>query len=234
MKNTFLFPFLFITHSALSYNLTGEIIDSKYQSSSYIERPNFYIFNTNQSVQLNGDHARLKGDSQYFIQNVDVFLESAFSKSNITSEEANYDKNLETIEFEQSVQFSYSREKDNFSINTEFLIFNIANSKLFTDQRAEVNFNTIKINSDGVILETQSEIISAEFKNGNLEIQNTDSIYKGAADKIIILSEDNTLILEGQAIFDQGGLILKADLIHYDYQKNQILKSINSEIKNQI
>ena len=108
MRNTFLFPFLIIAHSALSYNLTGETIDSKYQSSSYIERPNFYIFNTNQSVQLNGDHARLKGDSQYFIQNVDVSLESAFSKSNITSEEANYDKNLETIEFEQSVHFSYS------------------------------------------------------------------------------------------------------------------------------
>ena len=234
MKNTFLFPFLFITHSALSYNLTGEIIDSKYHSSSYIERPNFYIFNTNQSVQLRGDHARLKGDSQYFIQNVDVSLESAFSKSNITSEEANYDKNLETIEFEQSVHFSYSREKNNFSINTEFLSFNIANSKLFTDQRAEVNFNTIKIDSDGVILETQSEIISAEFKNGNLEIQNLDAIYKGSADKITILSEDNTLILEGQAIFDQVGLILRADLIHYDYQENKILKSINSEIKNQI
>ena len=112
--------------------------------------------------------------------------------------------------------------------------FDIANSKLFTDKRAEVNFNKIKINSDGVILETLSGIISAEFKKGNLEIQNLDSIYKGSADKIIILSEDNTLILEGQAIFDQMGLILRADLIHYDYQENKILKSINSEIKNQI
>ena len=234
MKNIFLFPFLFIIHLALSYNLTGEIIDNEYQSNSYIERPNFYVFNTNQSLQLKGDQARLKGDSQYFIKNVDASLVSAFSESNITSEEANYDKNLETIEFEQSVNFSHSREKDNFSINTEFLGFDIANSKLFTDKRAEVNFNKIKINSDGVILETLSGIISAEFKKGNLEIQNLGSIYKGSADKIIILSEDNTLILEGQAIFDQVGLILQADLIHYDYQENKILKSTNSEIKNQI
>ena len=100
MKNIFLFPFLFIIHLALSYNLTGEIIDNEYQSNSYIERPNFYIFNTNQSLQLKGDQARLKGDSQFFIKNVDASLVSAFSESNITSEEANYDKNLETIEFE--------------------------------------------------------------------------------------------------------------------------------------
>lgn len=234
MKNTFLFPFLFIIHSTLSYDLSGEIIDNQYQYSSYIEKPNFYIFNTNQSVELKGDHARVKGDSQYFIQNVDVSLESVFSKNNITSEKAIYDENLETIKFEQSVNFLYSGKQDIFTINTEFLGFNLANSKISTDQRTEVNFNTIRINSDGMILETQSKTVNAEFKNGNLEIQNVDSIYRGSADKIIILSEDNTLILEGQATFDQLGLILKADLIHYDYQENKILKSINSEIKNQI
>ena len=46
------------------------------------------------------------------------------------------------------------------------------------------------------------------------------------------ISENNKIILEGEAFLDQDGFIIKSDLIHYDYSLNKILKSINSSIEN--
>ena len=83
-----------------------------------------------------------------------------------------------------------------------------------------------------MILDTESKGFYAEFDKGTIEINNSDSIYKGYAKKIIISPVESILVLDGKALLDQEGLIIKSDLIHYDYLKKKIIKSVNSEIEN--
>ena len=74
--------------------------------------------------------------------------------------------------------------------------------------------------------------LHTEFSEGAFQIRNIGSISKGYAKKLYIISEDNKIILEEEALLDQDGFIIKSDLIHYDYSLNKILKSINSSIEN--
>ena len=76
--------------------------------------------------------------------------------------------------------------------------------------------------------------LHAEFSEGTFQIRNLGSISTGYAKKLYIISEDNKIILEEDALLDQDGFIIKSDLIHYDYSLNKILKSINSSIENNL
>jgi predicted metal-dependent phosphotriesterase family hydrolase len=105
---------------------------------------------------------------------------------------------------------------------------------LYTNQKVKTIFNEVLLESDGLKLITDSRGINAVFDKGIVQISNLQSLDKGYADKIILSSDDNILILDGKASFNQEGMIIKSDLIHYDYLEKKIIKSINSQIQNQI
>ena len=74
--------------------------------------------------------------------------------------------------------------------------------------------------------------IKAEFNDGNIKIDNKKGLHTGYANKIIILTKLDELIMEGEAYFNQDGFVIRSDTIHYDLKKDKIIKSLNSRIEN--
>lgn len=232
MHKAFLFSFLFLNAFASSNLSASTIVNNDIRGISYMEEPNFNIFVKDQKVSIKGDYSFLGQDSQYIIENVIASSENKLSQILITSLKAKFDKILKILEFEGSIILNFEKGDTNFSINTEFLKYNLSDAKLTTDQELQGRFNNLKIESSGMTLDTESKGFYAEFDKGTIEINNSDSIYKGYAKKIIISSIESILVLDGKALLDQEGLIIKSDLIHYDYLKKKIIKSVNSEIEN--
>ena len=101
-------------------------------------------------------------------------------------------------------------------------------SKFFSVDKMDDEFGLVK----SLEMTQKGGNLNAEFSEGSFQIKNVGYVNRGYAQKLYIISEDNKIILEGEAFLDQDGFIIKSDLIHYDYSLNKILKSINSSIEN--
>ena len=218
-----------------SANLVAkEVRENEIQTNSYMENPDFNYSVKQKIVNLKGDYSFLNNNSQYVVSNAIALVKDKDSSTFITSLEAKYSKNLNVIDFLNSVSLKTNKNTDTFLINSEFLQYNLSDSTLYTNQKVKTIFNEVLLESDGLKLITDSRGINAVFDKGIVQISNLQSLDKGYADKIILSSDDNILILDGKASFNQEGMIIKSDLIHYDYLEKKIIKSINSQIQNQI
>ena len=218
-----------------SANLVAkEVRENEIQTNSYMENPDFNYSVKQKIVNLKGDYSFLNNNSQYVVSNATVSVKDKDSSTFITSLEAKYSKNLNVIDFLNSVSLKTNKNTNTFLINSEFLQYNLSDSTLYTNQKVKTIFNEVLLESDGLKLITDSRGINAVFDKGIVQISNLQSLDKGYADKIILSSDDNILILDGKASFNQEGMIIKSDLIHYDYLEKKIIKSINSQIQNQI
>tara|TARA_X000000368_G_scaffold354392_1_gene295871 strand:+ start:2211 stop:2915 length:705 start_codon:yes stop_codon:yes gene_type:complete len=218
-----------------SANLVAkEVRENEIQTNSYMENPDFNYSVKQKIVNLKGDYSFLNNNSQYVVSNVIALVKDKDSSTFITSLEAKYSKNLNLIEFLNSVSLKTDKNTNSFLINSEFLQYNLSDSTLYTNQKVKTIFNEVLLESDGLKLITDSRGINAVFDKSSVQISNLQSLDKGYADKIILSSDDNILILEGKASFNQEDMIIKSDLIHYDYLEKKIIKSINSQIQNQI
>ena len=218
-----------------SANLVAkEVRENEIQTNSYMENPDFNYSVKQKIVNLKGDYSFLNNNSQYVVSNAIALVKDKDSSTFITSLEAKYSKNLNLIEFLNSVSLKTDKNTNSFLINSEFLQYNLSDSTLYTNQKVKTIFNEVLLESDGLKLITDSSGINAVFDKGSVQISNLQSLDKGYADKIILSSDDNILILEGKASFNQEDMIIKSDLIHYDYLEKKIIKSINSQIQNQI
>jgi len=214
--------------------LEKETKKNELQNNSYMENPNFNYSVKEKFINLKGDYSFLKNNSQYVVRNVVASVKDKDSLTNITSLEAKYSKNLNVIEFLNSVSLKTKKNTNTLRINSEFLQYNLSDSTLYTNRQVKANFNEVLLESDGLKLITDSRGINVVLNKGRVEISNLRSLDKGYADKVILSSNDNILILDGKASLSQEGMIIKSDLIHYDYQKKKIIKAINSQIQNQI
>ena len=218
-----------------SANLVAkEVKENEIQTNSYMENPDFNYSVKQKIVNLKGDYSFLNNNSQYVVSNAIASVKDKDSSTFITSLEAKYSKNLNVIDFLNSVSLKTNKNTNTFLINSEFLQYNLSDSTLYTNQKVKTIFNEVLLESDGLKLITDSRGINAVFDKGSVQISNLQSLDKGYADKIILSSDDNILILDGKASFNQEGMIIKSDLIHYDYLEKKIIKSINSQIQNQI
>ena len=218
-----------------SANLVAkEVRENEIQTNSYMENPDFNYSVKQKIVNLKGDYSFLNNNSQYVVSNAVALVKDKDSSTFITSLEAKYSKNLNLIEFLNSVSLKTDKNTNSFQINSEFLQYNLSDSTLYTNQKVKTIFNEVLLESDGLKLITDSRGINAVFDKSSVQISNLQSLDKGYADKIILSSDDNILILEGKASFNQEDMIIKSDLIHYDYLEKKIIKSINSQIQNQI
>ena len=218
-----------------SANLVAkEVRENEIQTNSYMENPDFNYSVKQKIVNLKGDYSFLNNNSQYVLSNAIVSVKDKDSSTFITSLEAKYSKNLNVIDFLNSVSLKTNKNTNTFLINSEFLQYNLSDSTLYTNQKVKTIFNEVLLESDGLKLITDSRGINAVFDKSSVQISNLQSLDKGYADKIILSSDDNILILEGKASFNQEDMIIKSDLIHYDYLEKKIIKSINSQIQNQI
>ena len=72
---------------------------------------------------------------------------------------------------------------------------------------------------------------NADFAQADIQIVNKESEHKGFANKISMISTENELIMEGNAYLNRDGFEVSADLIHYNFKSNKIIRSINSTIR---
>ena len=222
----------FIILVSLFYNFSfcNEPEDIKY--ISVIDKPYFSISSPERQITLTGESSSSLNGSEFTIQIPSFKLNSNKLLVNINSKEAIYNKNIGFIKFKDSAELEALNKKDKLIISSEEITLNLANETFSSVQDVLTNLNNLEIKSLGIEMTQKAGNLHAEFSEGAFQIRKIGSISKGYAKKLYIISEDNKIILEEEALLDQDGFIIKSDLIHYDYSLNKILKSINSSIEN--
>ena len=197
-----------------------------------LDKPSFTIDTEDRRITLTGKTSSFDKSSEFTIQFPNFKLNSSKYSVNINSKDAIYNKNIGFIKFKNSVKFQSLSKKDNLILSSEEITLDIKNDTVSSVHEVLTNLNNLEIKSLGVEMKQRAGNLYAEFSEGTFQIQNIGSISKGYAKKLYIISEDNKIILEEEALLDQDGFIIKSDLIHYDFSLNKILKSINSSIEN--
>ena len=199
---------------------------------SILDKPSFSIASPERQITITGARSNLHKSSELTIQIPNFKLNSNKLLVNINSKEAIYNKDIGFIKFKDSAELEALYKEDKLILSSEEITLNLENDTVSSVHEVLTNLNNLEIKSLGVEMTQKAGNLHAEFSEGTFQIQNIGSISKGYAKKLYIISKDNKIILEEEALLDQDGFIIKSDLIHYDYSLNQILKSINSSIEN--
>ena len=199
---------------------------------SVLDKPSFSINSPDRQITLTGESSSSLNGSEFIIQIPNFKLNSNKLLVNINSKEAIYNKNIGFIKFKDSAELEVLNTSDKLIISSEEITLDLTNETFSSVEDVLTNLNNLEIKSLGIEMTQKAGNLYAEFSEGTFQIRNKGSINKGYAEKLYIISEDNKIILEEQALLDQDGFIIKSDLIHYDYSLNKILKSINSSIEN--
>ncbi len=222
--------FIILVPLFCNFSLCNEPEDLNY--ISILEKPSFSITSPERQIIITGERSSLHKSSELTIQIPNLKLNSDKLLVNINSKEAIYNKDIGFIKFKDSAELEALNKNDKLIISTEEITLNLTNDTFSSVQDVLTNLNNLEIKSLGIEMMQKAGNLHAEFSEGTFEIKNIGSINKGYAKKLYIISEDNKIILEEEALLDQDGFIIKSDLIHYDYSLNKILKSINSSIEN--
>ena len=222
--------FIILVSLFCNFSFCNEPEDLKY--ISVLDKPSFSITSPERQIILTGESSSSLNGSEFTIQIPSFKLNSNKLLVNINSKEAIYNKNIGFIKFKDSAELEALNKKDKLIISSEEITLNLTNETFSSVQDVLTNLNNLEIKSSGIEMTQKAGNLHAEFNEGAFQIRNIGSISKGYAKKLYIVSEDNKIILEEEAVLDQDGFIIKSDLIHYDYSLNKILKSINSSIEN--
>ena len=222
--------FIILVSLFCNFSFCNEPEDLKY--ISVLDKPSFSITSPERQITLTGESSSFLNSSEFTIQIPSFKLNSNKLLVNINSKEAIYNKNIGFIKFKDSAELEALNKKDKLIISSEEITLNLTNETFSSVQDVLTNLNNLEIKSSGIEMTQKAGNLYAEFSEGAFQIRNIGSISKGYAKKLYIISEDNKIILEEEALLDQDGFIIKSDLIHYDYSLNKILKSINSSIEN--
>ncbi|MEC7929130.1 MAG: LPS export ABC transporter periplasmic protein LptC [Pseudomonadota bacterium] len=213
-----------------SFSYCNEPNDLKF--ISVLDKPTFSVSSPERQIILKGESSSSLNGSEFTIQIPDLKLNSSKLLVSINSKEAIYNKNIGFIKFKDSAELEALNQKDKLIISSEEITLNLKNETFSSLQDVLTNLNDLEIKSLGMEMMQKAGNLHVEFGEGTFQIRNLGSICKGYAKKLYIISKDNKIILEEEALLDQDGFIIKSDLIHYDYSLNKILKSINSSIEN--
>ena len=222
--------FIILVSVFCNFSFCNEPEDLKY--ISVLDKPSFSITSPERQIILTGESSSSVKGSEFTIQIPSFKLNSNKLLVNINSKEAIYNKNLGFIKFKDSAKLEAFNIKDKLIISSEEITLDLTNETFSSVQDVLTNLNNLEIKSLGIEMTQKAGNLHAELSEGAFQIRNIGSISKGYAKKLYIISEDNKIILEEEALLDQDGFIIKSDLIHYDYSLNKILKSINSSIEN--
>ena len=233
MRKTYKFFINFIISFFFLSSFANESIKNS-ESILTLKNPSFSFNNENQQIEINGLTSHMNSRLEYLIQGPELKMIAQDSVTEINSLKAKFNQTLKVIEFHSSVDFHTLTNNGELKIETDELIFQVKNEQMTSSLKVLASINNLKISSVGVDLIQKEGELKAKFHKGNFQIVYPESVYRGYADEIIILAEQNKLILEGEAYFDQDGLVIRSDSLHYDLEENKIMKSINSKIQNNI
>ena len=196
-----------------NFNFCNESEDLDYVS--VLDKPSFSINSPDRQITLTGESSSSLNGSEFIIQIPNFKLNSNKLLVNINSKEAIYNKNIGFIKFRDSAELEALNKTDKLIISSEEITLDLTNETFSSVEDVLTNLNNLEIKSLGIEMTQKAGNLYAEFSEGTFQIRNKGSISKGYAEKLYIISEDNKIILEEEALLDQDGFIIKSDLIHY-------------------
>ena len=185
-------------------------------------------------IQIIADRSYILSDKIFELQGVSIATQAGDKSLNINSSIATYDQSLKKIYMEDSVKFVTRLEDKQIIISSEELKYDFREDNLSSSKKSIVTFNDLKVISSNFSFLQSGEEIKAIFLDGKVSLTLSNEVSTGMANKVIVLFDKNQIFLEGDATFDQKGLLMKSDFIHYDMSKNEIIKSLNSRVEKSI
>ena len=185
-------------------------------------------------IQIIADRSYILSDKIFELQGVSIATQAGDKSFNINSLIATFDQTSKKIYMEDSVKFVTRLEDKQIIISSEELQYDISKDNLSSSKKSIVTFNDLKVISSNFSFLQSGEDIKAIFLDGKVSLTLSNEVSTGMANKVIVLFDKNQIFLEGDATFDQKGLLIKSDFIHYDISKNEIIKSLNSRVEKSI
>ena len=185
-------------------------------------------------IQIIADRSYILSDKIFELQGVSIATQVGDKSFNINSLIATFDQTSKKIFMEDSVKFVTRLEDKQIIISSEELQYDMSKDNLSSSKKSIVTFNDLKVISSNFSFLQSGEDIKAIFLDGKVSLTLSNEVSTGMANKVIVLFDKNQIFLEGDATFDQKGLLMKSDFIHYDISKNEIIKSLNSRVEKSI
>ena len=185
-------------------------------------------------IQIIADRSYILSDKIIELQGVSIVTQAGDKSFNINSLIATFDQTSKKIYMEDSVKFVTRLEDKQIIISSEELQYDISEDNLSSSKKSIVTFNDLKVISSNFSFLQSGEDIKAIFLDGKVSLTLSNEVSTGMANKVIVFFDKNQIFLEGDATFDQKGLLMKSDFIHYDMSKNEIIKSLNSRVEKSI
>ena len=185
-------------------------------------------------IQIIADRSYILSDKIFELQGVSIATQVGDKSFNINSLIATFDQTSKKIYMEDSVKFVTRLEDKQIIISSEELQYDMSKDNLSSSKKSIVTFNDLKVISSNFSFLQSGEDIKAIFLDGKVSLTLSNEVSTGMANKVIVLFNKNQIFLEGDATFDQKGLLMKSDFIHYDISKNEIIKSLNSRVEKSI
>ena len=185
-------------------------------------------------IQIIADRSYILSDKIFELQGVSIATQVGDKSFNINSLIATFDQTSKKIYMEDSVKFVTRLEDKQIIISSEELQYDISEDNLSSSKKSIVTFNDLKVISSNFSFLQSGEDIKAIFLDGKVSLTLSNEVSTGMANKVIVFFDKNQIFLEGDATFDQKGLLMKSDFIHYDISKNEIIKSLNSRVEKSI
>ena len=185
-------------------------------------------------IQIIADRSYILSDKIFELQGVSIATQAGDKSFNINSLIATFDQTSKKIYMEDSVKFVTRLEDKQIIISSEELQYDMSEDNLSSSKKSIVTFNDLKVISSNFSFLQSGEDIKAIFLDGKVSLTLSNEVSTGMANKVIVLFDKNQIFLEGDATFDQKGLLMKSDFIHYDMSKNEIIKSLNSRVEKSI
>ena len=185
-------------------------------------------------IQIIADRSYILSDKIFELQGVSIATQVGDKSFNINSLIATFDQTSKKIYMEDSVKFVTRLEDKQIIISSEELQYDMSKDNLSSSKKSIVTFNDLKVISSNFSFLQSGEDIKAIFLDGKVSLTLGNEVSTGMANKVIVFFDKNQIFLEGDATFDQKGLLMKSDFIHYDMSKNEIIKSLNSRVEKSI
>ena len=199
--------------------------------NSFISEPSFLFLNSEQKITLVGENATLMNSFEYLLEKPELILKTDKFSTNIKALKGEFNRNSQCINFRNAVTFKTFFEKE-ILIQSEELMLDFNKQKLASNLPVFASINGVSVNSLGIEILQLEDSLKAVFYKGEIKIKTKENYHTGSANKISILPTLNKLLMDCNAYFNQDGLIIKSDIIHYNLEQNKIIKSLNSKIEN--
>ena len=152
----------------------------------------------------------------------------------LKSKKGNINLRNKAINLTGKVEGKFSLDGETFNLRSESLSGNLLDKSIVSKEKVLFSTSSIEIISSSMeITQTLPGGFKILFRNASLGTINSESnINKGKANKIEFFPAKDLILMEGNAELYEENMKIISDEIHYDLNKDRILKSVNSKIFN--